>query len=538
MATHSRVSPMALAILTLAAASFAQETAPAPPPPAPEAAAAPTAEKPPTLSARLSTLRQEQAALAAEVASVRAELGASDPGAAVEPRLSALEIRLAAVEEEISRLRREIALATPPASTGPRGPADPEGLGTYNVLGDSGQVSSGTAFNPQISVIPDGVYSHDNRGGAAGEIASEADGFHAHGGEGHSHGGGLEQGFNLREMEITFSGSVDPYFDVWAIFAVADETIEVEEGYVLTRKFLPGMQLKFGKFYSGIGYINHQHPHQWDFVDQALPYDAILGGALNETGVQLTWLPDLPTYVQLGAEALQGGNDRLASQIGETEETPWFSSKAGPRLFTGFVKVSPDVGYSHALQLGASYGYSSQHQELHDEDGDGVVDEALEGHAQFVVADAVWKYDSPRQYGKGDLTVQAEYLYRVTDLDLVAQAGEPVAGGPVRLTQDGLYAQAVYGLFSRWTVGLRFDTIGLTNTIERGGQGVSLPASRRYTADLDLQPHGVLEAARPVRTRGLRGGRSDRDVQPGLRSVPDEPGRARRPHLLGWGEPP
>ena len=504
MATQTRrVPPVALVLLMLATVSFAQE--PAPPPSTSGEASAPAAERTPTLAEQLDTLRQEQVTLTAELASLRAELGTAHPDAPDESRLAALESRLAAVEEEIARLRRQIAQSTPPASTGPRGPADPPGLGTYNLVGSSDKVSSGTAFNPQISVIPDGVYYNDNRNGTAGEIASEADGFHAHGGEeGHSHGGGLEPGFNMREVEITFSGSVDPYFDVWAIFAVADETIEVEEGYVLTRKFIPGMQLKFGKFYSGIGYINHQHPHQWDFADQNLPYDAIFGGALNETGVQLTWLPDISTYAKIGVEALQGGNDRLASQIGETDETPWFSSKAGPRLFTGFVKVSPDIGYSNALRLGVSYGYSSQHQELHDVDSDGVVDEGLQGHAQFVVADAVWKYDSPRQYGKGDLTVQAEYLYRATDLDVVAEAGEPVSSESERFTQDGLYAQAVYGLFPRWTVGLRFEAIGLTNTIESGGQSVSLPSSHRYTAALTFNPtefsrlraqyaHGVFE---------------------------------------------
>jgi len=504
MATHThRLPPVVLALLMLTAVSFAQESTP--PSPTPGKTPAATNDKTPTLAEQLDALRQEQAKLTAEIASLRAELGEADPEAPDESRISALESRLATVEEEISRLRREISESTPPASTGPRGPADPAGLGTYNFLASSDKVSSGTAFNPQISVIPDGVYYNDDRSGAAGEIASEADGFHAHGGEeGHSHGGGLEPGFNMREVEISFSGAVDPYFDVWAIFAVADEAIEVEEGYVLTRKFIPGMQLKFGKFYSGIGYINRQHPHQWDFADQNLPYDAIFGGALNETGVQLTWLPDISTYVKIGAEALQGGNDRLASQIGETEETPWFSSKAGPRLFTGFVRVSPDVGYSNTVQLGASYGYSSQHQELHDEDEDGVVDEGLQGHAQFIVADAVWKYDSPQQYGKGDLTVQAEYLYRATDLDVVVEAGEPVSGESVKFTQDGLYAQAVYGLFSRWTVGLRFDTIGLTNTIESGGESVSLPSSHRYTADLTFNPtefsrlraqyaHGVFE---------------------------------------------
>jgi hypothetical protein len=285
---------------------------------------------------------------------------------------------------------------------------------------------------------------------------------------------------------------VDPYFDVWTIFAVADGEIEVEEGYVLTRKFLPGLQLKFGKFYSGFGYVNKQHPHQWDFVDQNLPYEALLAGGLNEAGVQLTWLPNLPFYTLFGVEALQGGNEGFASQLGG-EASPFFGEKPGPRLFTGFLKIAPNVGYSNALQIGASYAYSRQHQELHagefDADGQELPEQAFQGNAKVMGLDLVWKYDSSRQYGKGDLTVQAEYLRRVKDLDLVAVGGEPLEGAvPTKSTQDGLYAQAVYGILPRWTVGLRFDTIGLTNEVSGGGQSESFSPSRRYSADLTFNP--------------------------------------------------
>ncbi len=216
-------------------------------------------------------------------------------------------------------------------------------------------MTSGSAFNPSVSVIPDGVYYNDSRDGGVGEIMEGADGFgagHAHGEEaGHAHGGAPERGFSLREAEITFSGAVDPYFDVWTIFAVGDGEIEVEEGYFQTRKFLPGLQLRAGKFYSGFGYVNKQHPHQWDFVDQNLPYDLLLGGSVNDTGVQLTWLPSLPFYTQLGVEALQGDNEGFSTQLGG-EESPFFDEKAGPRLFTGWLKVSPNLGYSHAVQVG------------------------------------------------------------------------------------------------------------------------------------------------------------------------------------------
>ena len=395
--------------------------------------------------------------------------------------------------------------APPPAATGPRGPADPAGLGTYDVLGNTGQVSSGTAFNPAISVIPDGVYYNENRDGGVGELMEEADGFgggHSDGEEGgQAHGGLPDRGFSLREAEIAFSGSVDPYFDVWAIFAVGDGEIEVEEGYFQTRKFLPGLQLRGGKFYSGFGYVNKQHPHQWDFVDQNLAYDMVLGGSVGEAGVQLTWLPSLPFYTQLGFEALQGENERFSSQLGG-EESPFFDEKAGPRLFTGWLKVSPNLGYSHALQIGASYAFSTQHQELvahgHDDGGEGVageepeeeghVDEAFDGDAQVLGLDFVWRYDSPRQFGQGDFTLQAEYLRRVKDLSLVG-AGEEAAGGEARkATQDGFYAQAVYGFAPRFTLGLRYDVAGMTNRIEGGEETESYGDSRRWSANLTFNP--------------------------------------------------
>jgi hypothetical protein len=390
--------------------------------------------------------------------------------------------------------------APPPTPTGPRGPADPKGLTQLTLWGDTGQVTSGSAYNPAISVIPDGVYYNDDRDGGIGEILEGADGFgagHAHGEEsGHAHGGTPERGFSLREAEVAFSGAVDPYFDVWAIFAVAAGEVEVEEAYFQTRKLLPGLQLRAGKFLSGFGYINKQHPHQWDFVDQSLPYDLLLGGSINDAGAQLTWLPNLPFYTQVGIEALQGDNERLSAQLGG-EGSPFFDEKAGPRLFTGWLKVSPNLGYSHAVQVGASCAFSTNHQELvphehhegeeHEGEEDHV-DEAFQGDARVLGFDLVWRYDSPRQYGHKDFSLQAEYLRRVKDLSLVGRGEEPAGGETRTSTQDGFYAQAVYGIAPRFTVGLRYDVAGLTNRIETGEGTEEYDSSRRFTADLTFNP--------------------------------------------------
>jgi hypothetical protein len=389
--------------------------------------------------------------------------------------------------------------APAPTATGPRGPADPQGLTQLTLWGDTGQVTSGSAYNPAISVIPDGVYYNDDFDRGVGELLEHADGIgaaHSHGEEGgHAHGGVPERGFSLREAEVAFSGAVDPYFEVWAIFAVADGELEIEETYFQTRKFLPGLQLRAGKFLSGFGYINKQHPHQWDFVDDALPYDLLLGGSISDTGLQLTWLPNLPFYTQLGIEALQGENERFASQPG-SEASPFFDEKPGPRLFTGWLKLSPNLGYSHAVQVGASYAFSRSHQELvaHEHAGEAAegeedhVDEAFQGDARVLGFDFVWRYDSPRQYGHGDFSLQAEYLRRVKDLSLVGAGEEPAEGETRKATQDGFYAQAVYGFAPRFTLGLRYDVAGMTNRLEVGETTESFDDSRRWSADLTYNP--------------------------------------------------
>jgi hypothetical protein len=227
---------------------------------------------------------------------------------------------------------------------------------------------------------------------------------------------------------------------------------------------------------SGIGYLNRQHRHQWDFVDQALPYEAIFGSNLGEVGVQVTWLPAIPVYMQLGFEALQGDNPLIANQL--ADEIPLLRETPGPRLFTGFLKVSPDLGYTNTLQAGLSFGRSRSHQEADPEEG------VFDGSTWFLGTDWIWRYDSARPYGEGDLTVQGEYIYRSESLRpvSVADLGQTVS------QQDGLYAQVVYGIGPRWTVGGRFDAVGLRNRVETPAGTIDVGAATRYAANVTFNP--------------------------------------------------
>ena len=448
-----------------------------------------TGSDPRTFEEKVRALEARQAESEKALEALKASLAAASPSAStddVKRRLEALETEQAAAKAALEAIR---------AATLPRepGPVEPAGLvpKSFPLFGSSGQVSSGTAFNPSITVIPDVVFARDDVRGEAGELLEEADGFHgAHGEDEHGHGA-LRQGFNLRETEIAFTASVDAYFDVQALFAVGEEGIEAEEVFFQTRRLPFGLQLKGGKLLSGIGYANAHHPHQWDFVDQSLAYELLLGGSgLNEKGLQLTWVPKLPFYLKVGAELLQGENEKLASHLGglelpglvEGDAPRVLGAKSGPRLFTGFVKLGPDLGYSNALQVGLSFATSRSHQEIHDEDADGVPEEVLDGSATLWGVDAVWKYDSPRPHGAGDLVLQAEYLRRKKDLDLVGTAGAVVS------RQDGAYLQAVYGLLPRLQLGARWDAGGLTNDSVVAGVKTAWGATRRFTAALTFNP--------------------------------------------------
>lgn len=394
--------------------------------------------------------------------------------------------------------------------------------GTLGATGiDRARLTSGTQFNPQISVILDGVYY-----GASREVEGPA-GFgdgHDHGhGHGHDHAHGLEEGFNLRETEITMSASIDNYLDGVVTLAIEGSSgIEVEEAYLLTRALPAGLQIKAGRFLSDIGYINRQHPHDWLFVDRPLVSELLFGDhGLQDNGLQVSWLAPLPFFTRVGVEVLQGEGG-IASQVGEEDFTivtfdgdttgapsrvRWRASndledKSGPQLYTAFAKVSPDLGFNHAAQFGVSGGYSNSFQ-AQEEHSSGRL-ETWQGDGWFAGVDAVYKYDAGRSFGHGNWVVQGEYFFREIEADYASRVFEDgstlvptMAGGTddvfrSRSRQDGLYVQAVYGFAPRWNAGLRAEAVGLTNkSLEVNSNRSnfeSFDASYRYAAQVSFAP--------------------------------------------------
>lgn len=337
------------------------------------------------------------------------------------------------------------------------------------------------SFNPDLSVILDMFYHADDSGEGISHVMEEMSGFgHSHGdGEEHHHHG-VENGFNLRHVELQASATADPYFKGSAIAAVSEESAELETAELETTCLPYGFKLRGGKFFSDFGYLNSQHSHQWDFVDQPMIYKLCLGDhGLNDKGVQLSWLAPTPFMLLAGVEAFQGEgeSEQMFNYVGEDP----LPTHDGPRIGVGWLKVGPNLPGSHALQFGA-FAATGKHQEEHDGDEDGVADHWLDGDSSFWGGDVVYKYNAPYAYGQGDLVLQGEYCSRHRALDVVGHDLAPGLVGNTRTDdQDGYYVQAVYGFLPRWRGGLRWEQTGLINQADypdgtRGQYGSSCRA--------------------------------------------------------------
>jgi hypothetical protein len=299
--------------------------------------------------------------------------------------------------------------------------------------------SNASAFNPAISLILGGSYTHTSRDPEDWNIA----GFAPTGGE----VGPGERSFNLGESELTFSANIDPYFAGVLTAAITGENeIEVEEAFVRTTALPDGFTGKVGRFFSGFGYLNEVHAHAWDFVDQPLVYQALFGGQSRQEGVQVKWLAPTELFVELGAEAGNGSSYPATRGAGN-----------GLNATTLFAHAGGDLGDATSWRAGLAWLDSN----ADDREG-GIADpagiplfESFTGDAHTWVVDGVLKWaPSPRR----QLKVQGEYMRREESGGIADGTGVLLADD-YRSTQSGWYLQSVYQFTPRWRVGARYDSL-------------------------------------------------------------------------------
>lgn len=358
----------------------------------------------------------------AELESLRAELQQMKQN--YETRIQALEAKLDKTQASASEAKEAAANAENSAIQ-----AANRGTATEN------------AFNPGISLILSGIYANRSQ-----NSDYHITGFQA-GGE---IGPGL-RGLSLAESELGVYANIDHYFYGGLNLALAsDNTVSVEEAFVQTTALPAGFTVKAGRFFSGIGYLNSQHSHTWDFVDTPLAYQAFLGGQYGDDGVQVKWVAPTDTLIELGAEAARG---RIADTEGK--------DKNGAAMGSIFAHVGGDLGISNSWRAGLSYLRASPSaRQSPDLDASGnFVTNAFSGTSRLWMADFVWKWAPNGNTTFTNFKLQGEYLHRSESGDLTYDVDGAGNTDRYQARQSGWYLQGVYQFMPYWRTGLRYDRL-------------------------------------------------------------------------------
>jgi hypothetical protein len=304
-------------------------------------------------------------------------------------------------------------------------------------------VNNEAVFNPAFSLILTGTYGQFQR-----DPTIPATGFAMNPNPGHV------QGFSIGETELGISANIDPDFRGVATMSIdATGGIAVENGFVQSTSLGDGLNLKFGRFFSGLGYLNEQHSHAWDFVDQPLVYATLWNNQLAEDGVQLKWLAPTDSFLEIGGE-LGRGLDYPGTN------TPKNGSNAG----AVFVHLGDDIGVEHSWRLGASLHQTTQTDALSTAVPDllntsGGVTDSFSGNSQTAGVDFVWKYAPNGNIRERHFKLQSEYFRRNENGLLTYDMTGAKIKDSYSVVQSGWYVQSVYQFMPMWRTGIRYDRL-------------------------------------------------------------------------------
>jgi len=386
-------------------------------------------------------------ALRQEIQAIRAEY---------EARLNALEQRLQAAEAAAAAPAPTVASSPPVVAASPGGGAN--------------------AFNPSVSLILSGLYTRTSQDPANYAITGVQLPASVPVGPG-------TRGFSLSESELGLAASVDPWFRGAANIAIEpDNTVSVEEAFIQTTSLGNGFSLKAGRFFSSIGYLNPQHMHTWDFVDNPLAYQAFLNTQYGDDGLQLIWIAPTEQYIELGVE-LGRGRSFPGSNTGRN----------GPGMVALIAHTGGDVGDSNSWRAGLSMlDAKADDQSLVATNTAGsLVTNAFSGSTRVWVGDAIWKWAPNGNAVRTNFKVQGEYLRSTRSGTLAYDIAGIDRPGAYRAVQSGWYVQGVYQFIRGWRVGLRTEQVD-PGTPDYGLNAVSLSSidyrPRKNSLMLDFSP--------------------------------------------------
>ncbi len=299
--------------------------------------------------------------------------------------------------------------------------------------------SNVNSFNPAVAMILSGTYEQLKQ-----DPAIPVTGFAMN-----ANNTGYARGFSLQESELSISANIDPQFSGVGTFSLAPEGgISVENGFVQTSALGNGLNLKFGRFFSGLGYLNEQHSHVWDFADQPLVYRVLWDNQYGDDGLQLKWLAPTDMFFEIGGEVGRGLGSPGTNR-----------DKNGAGSGVLFAHIGDDIGVEHSWRAGVSLQQTRRVDAVSDNVPDlhnALVSNSFSGDSQTAGLDFVWKYSPNGNIRERYLKVQSEYFQRKENGQLTYNLATTDS---YSVTQSGWYLQSVYQFMPTWRTGLRYDRL-------------------------------------------------------------------------------
>jgi type II secretory pathway pseudopilin PulG len=251
---------------------------------------------------------------------------------------------------------------------------------------------------------------------------------------------GQENRFFPREIELSLFGQIDPYASAVVRIEAGEEapgqetTVTLAEAYMTLLTLPFGTQARLGQMRSRFGYSNEIHEHDLAWVDRPNVMRNFLGAeGLQEKGMEMTFVPDLPFYIEALAGIFNGDN-----------ETAFGRQTLAHPLVTGRLRTFLELADEHAIQLGMSVasGYTDDRN-----------------RSTILGWEARYKY-RPDGWLHPLITLTGEALYSLRKVDVGVDVDGDGATDQVDKRQrnhSGWYAGLEVQPFRRFAGGVRYD---------------------------------------------------------------------------------
>jgi len=308
-----------------------------------------------------------------------------------------------------------------------------------------------------------------------------------------------QRGFTLQQVELSFSGAVDPYLIGEAHIIYTLGGVELEEAFMTSTSLPYGLQIEAGYFFTEFGIINPLHPHAWDWIDQPVINTRMFGGeGLRSPGVRIGWLTPLPWYahIDVGMQNADEGEFTISFDgdggIGGYPAVPRGVHNLGDMLYLmrldNFWNLTDEIGFK--LGLSALHGPNNTGS-----DGQTWIygtdmkvrwrpKENFRGWPFLVWQTEAMKRDYTASYFLGGTpedpgTGGHGHSHGDEGPPMDEEELPPLAGSILR--DYGFYSQLLYGFTHGWAAGLRFEYVtGNGEGVNEGGRAADPFRDNRY----------------------------------------------------------